>query len=58
MSVFFQPLVIYIISLDFARQLPSMKLTYPLKIGRATKGRLIFQPSIFRGELLDLGRVR
>ena len=56
MSVF-QPLVIYIISLDFARQLPSMKLTYPLKIGRATKGRLIFQASMFRGEPLDLGRV-
>ena len=28
--------------------IPSLKLTYPLKIGRVPKGNCIFQPSIFR----------
>ena len=30
--------------------LPSLKLTYPLKIGRNPIGNFNFQPSIFRGE--------
>ena len=28
--------------------LPSLKLTYPLKIGRTPTGNFIFQPCIFR----------
>ena len=40
------------------RVLPSLKLTYPKKIGRNPKGSyIVFQPSIFKGELLLLWRL-
>ena len=37
-------------------QLPSPKLTWPLKMGHS-KRKLVFQPYIFRGKLLVSGRV-
>ena len=37
--------------------LPSRRLTSPLEIRPGPKRKLIFRPSIFRGELLDSGRV-
>ena len=36
--------------------LPSLKVTWPLKIGLPNR-KVVFQPSIFRGELLVSGRV-
>ena len=45
---------------SFPRNIPSLKLTasLPLKIGRNPIGsRIVFQPSICRGELLVSGRV-
>ena len=41
---------------DQPRPLPSLKLTYPLKIGLPNR-KLVFQPSIFRCKLLVSGRV-
>ena len=40
----------------FKQARPSLKLTYPLKIGLPER-KVVFQPSIFRGELLVSGRV-
>ena len=38
-------------------QIPSLKLTWHLKIGRPPKRKLVFQPAIFRCELLVSERV-